>query len=255
VKVFSLTTRIPLLIIYYIIHKNFFFGYIYKFFFDNFSYKKLVFNLKSFRLPTANYSSFFFNTYEYNDRILIEKYINKKNNCIIIGGGLGFIATLCFFKSKKKILVFEIDQSICNNLSKNLYTNSCKFVLYNKNLLIENNFVKKFKKYSSFFFHNDFLSNSVHRKSNKKFKVENIPSRKIPNFNKFNTLVIDAEGMEKYYIKNIGLLDNIYFLFFELHYDLLNSKEIEKITNILVKNKFILVDKCFNSFFYKRISS
>jgi hypothetical protein len=102
VKVFSLTTRIPLLIIYYIIHKNFFFGYIYKFFFDNFYYKKLVFNLKSFRLPTSNYSSFFFNTYEYNDRILIEKYINKKNNCIIIGGGLGFIATLCFFKSKKK---------------------------------------------------------------------------------------------------------------------------------------------------------
>ena len=122
-KVFSLTTRIPLLIIYYIIHKNFFFGYIYKFFFDNFHYKKLVFNLKSFRLPTANYSSFFFNTYEYNDRILIEKYVNKKNNCIIIGGGLGFIATLCFFKSKKKILVFEIDQSICNNLSNNLYIN------------------------------------------------------------------------------------------------------------------------------------
>jgi len=253
VKVFSLTTRIPLLIIYYIIHKNFFFGYFYKFFFDNFYYKNLVFNLKSFRLPISNYSSFFFNTYEYNDRILIEKYINKKNSCIIIGGGLGFIATLCFFKSKKKILVFEIDQSICDNLSKNLHRNSCKFALYNKNLLIQNNFVKKFKKYHYFFYHNDFLSNSVYRKSNKRFKVENISSNKILNFNKFNTLVIDAEGMEKYYINNIGLLNNIYFLFFELHYDLLNSKEIENINNILVKNKFILVDKCFNSFFYKRV--
>ena len=126
--------------------------------------------------------------------------------------------------------------------------------MYNKNLLIQNNFAKKFKKYYYFFYHNDFLSNSVYRKSNKRFKVENISSNKILNFNQFNTLVIDAEGMEKYYINNIRFLNNIYFLFFELHYDLLNSKEIENINNILVKNKFILVDKCFNSFFYKRIS-
>ena len=103
-----------------------------------------------------------------------------------------------------------------------------------------------------FFYHYDFLSNSAYRKSNKRFKVENISSNKVLNFNKFNTLVIDAEGMEKYYINSISLLKNIYFLFFELHYDLLNSKEIEKINNTLAKNKFILVDKCFNSFFYKR---
>ena len=150
-KVFSLSTRIPLSIIYYIIHKNFFFGFLYKFFFNNFHYKNLVFNLKSFRLPISNYSSFFFNTYEYNDRILIEKYINKKNNCIIIGGGLGFIATLCYLKSKKKILIFEIDKSICVNLSQNLSRNSCKFSLYNNNLLINNKNNKIFAKYKYFF--------------------------------------------------------------------------------------------------------
>ena len=64
-KVFSITTQIPLLIIYYLIHKNFFFGCIYKFFFENFYYRNFVFNLKSFRLPISNYASFFFNTYEY----------------------------------------------------------------------------------------------------------------------------------------------------------------------------------------------
>lgn len=254
-KVFLPSTRILLSIIYYIIHKNFFFGFIYKFFFDSFYYKNLVFNLKYFRLPISNYSSFFFNTYEYNDRRLIEKYINKKNNCIIIGGGIGFIAALCFFKSKKKILVFEIDKSICDNLSKNLQKNSCKFKLYNKNLLIENNSLKKIQNYNYFFFHNDFLSNSLYRKSNKRLKVKNISYSKIFNFNKFNTLVIDAEGMEKYYINNIELLNNINFLFFELHYDLLNFEEIKNINNKLFKNKFVLVDKCFNSFFYKRIFS
>lgn len=249
-KVFSFNNKVILLIIYYIIHKNFFFGFFYRLFFKKFYYKNLVFNLRSLRLPISIYSSFFFKTYEYNDRILVEKYINKNNNCIVIGGGLGFIATLCFLKSKKKILVFEIDKSICENLAKNLMINSCKFVLYNKNLLVNKKYSKKYK---YFFFHSDFLSNSVYRKSNKKFEVENISSNNIINFKKFNTLVIDAEGMEEYYINNIRFLNNINFLFFELHYDLLEEKKIIKINNILKKNNFFLVDKCFNSFFYKKI--
>lgn len=251
-KVFAFPNRVLLLIIYYIFHKNFFFGAIYKLFFENFYYKNLIFNLNSFRLPISNYSSFFFNTYEFNDRKLIEKYINEKNICIVIGGGLGFIATLCFFKSKKKILVFEVDYSICDNLSKNLQRNFCKFSLFNKNLLIKNNSSSKCINYKHFFYHDDFLSNSIFRKSNKKFKVENISSSKIKNFDKFNTLIIDAEGMEKYYINNIRFLRNISFLFFELHYDLLSKIEVKKINNILHKNNFVLVDKCFNSFFYKR---
>ena len=106
------------------------------------------------------------------------------------------------------------------------------------------------KKY--FYYHNDFLSNSLYRKSVKKVKVENIISTKVSKFNKFNTLVIDAEGIEKYYIKNIKFLPNIEFLFFELHYDILNLQEIKKIKNILIKNNFFLVEKHFNSFFYRK---
>jgi hypothetical protein len=250
VKVLTFNNRFALFVIYYLIHKNFFFGFIYKIFFKNFYYNNLVFNLKSFRLPISNYSSFFFKTYEYNDRFLVEKYINKDNKCIIIGGGLGFIASLCYLKSQKNILVFEIDVSICENLSKNLERNSCKFHLFNKNLLINKS---SFKKNRSFFYHDNFLSNSIYRKSNKKLIVKNISSNNISNFKKFNTLVIDAEGMEEYYINNIKFVNNINFLFFELHYDLLDKKKIKKINRILKKNNFFLVDKCFNSFFYKRI--
>ncbi len=105
-RVFSIPTRITIALVYYLIHRNLIFGYIYKNLFENFYYKDLVFSLKSVRLPISNYSSFFFKTYEFNDRVLIEKYINNRNSCIIIGGGIGFIAALCFLKSKKKILVF-----------------------------------------------------------------------------------------------------------------------------------------------------
>jgi ABC-type antimicrobial peptide transport system permease subunit len=58
---------------------------------------------------TSSHSSFLFKTYEYNDRKIVEKHITKKNKCIIIGGGIGFIATLAFHLSNQKILVFEIN--------------------------------------------------------------------------------------------------------------------------------------------------
>ena len=46
-------------------------------------------------------ASFLFKTYEYNDRIVVEKNLSNKNKCIVIGGGIGFIPTLVFHKTKK----------------------------------------------------------------------------------------------------------------------------------------------------------
>ena len=56
---------------------------------------KLMFKIDYERIPTSLASSFIFNTYEYNDRVLVEKYITK-NKSIVIGGGLGFIACINF---------------------------------------------------------------------------------------------------------------------------------------------------------------
>ena len=43
-----------------------------------FNYKKFSFELNIEKLPIAVRSSFLFNTYEYNDRKLVEKYIDRK---------------------------------------------------------------------------------------------------------------------------------------------------------------------------------
>ena len=40
-------------------------------------------------------------------------------------------------------------------------------------------------------------------------KIKNLYFKKIKDFKKFNTLIIDAEGDEQYYIKNIKYLKNI----------------------------------------------
>ena len=46
-----------------------------------------------------------------------ERYIDKNNKCIIIGGGLGFIPTIAYHNSKNKMLVFEINNKIITQTS------------------------------------------------------------------------------------------------------------------------------------------
>jgi FkbM family methyltransferase len=246
-KVFPGWTKIVLLPIYYLFHKNICFGLIQKYIIKKFYYKNLKLEIPIKLLPTSHYSSFFFKTYEYNDRKLIERNVSKINKCIIIGAGIGFVPCLAYSRSKNKILVFEIDKRIKKNLLKNLKENKCIFDFYDKNLIL-----KKNKKNDFFYFDNNFLNNSKYRITDKKIKISNILSRKIKEFQDYNTIIIDAEGIEEYFIKNIKYLKKIKYLFFELHYDLINKKQITNLKKILKKNKFKLLDQCFNSFYYKK---
>ena len=233
-KVFNNLTKLVIFPSYYLIHKNFFFGLIHKFLIKDFYYKNFKFSLNINNISLSSRSSFFFKTYEYNDRILVEKHINSKNKCIIIGGGLGFIPTLAFHKSKQKLLVFEINKLIIKNLKKNLNYNKCKFNLYNNNLII-----KKHKKKSDYFIGNSFLSTSQYYKEGKLEKVNNIHMNKINDFRKFNTLIIDGEGVEEYFLTNLNKLKNIKYIIFELHNHMFSSKKINFIFLNLKKIIFI----------------
>lgn len=246
-KVHANYYKILLLPLYYLIHKNFVFGTLHKYFFKYFHYKNFKFELNIKNLPTENRSSFLFKTYEYNDRKLIERHIEKKNKCIIIGGGIGFIPVITYQLSKNKILVFEINKNIIKNLKKNLIINKCKFKIYQKNLVI-NNYNKK----SSFYLSNDFLQSSMYLKSRNKVFVNNIQFSQLNNLTKFNTLIIDGEGVEEYFILNIDKLKYINYIFFELHHNLIKSSKIEEMFKVLKKNNFHKKDKCFNSYFFER---
>ena len=93
------------------------------------------------------------------------------------------------------------------------------------------------------------MSTSSKSKSNKYIKVKNLFFRNINEISKFNTLIIDAEGDEKYYIENLRKLKTIKHLFFELHYNIFNKFEANNLFSILEKNGFEKVDSCFNSFY------
>ena len=247
-KVFNTITKVFIFPIYYAIHKNILFGFFHKNFIKKFYYKNIPINLNIKNIPLSNYSSFLFKTYEYNDRILVEKNINKKNKCIIIGGGLGFIPSLVYKKSLNKVLVFEIDKKIIKNLRSNLNGNFCKFILINKCLDLSQN-LKKVK----FYINEDFLCNSKYEPSAHFVSIKTISHTQIKNFSKFNTLIIDAEGFEYDYIKNLSKVKNIKHIIFELHNNLLSNKKIKRIFQELRNIKYYLKDKCFNSYyFYKK---
>ena len=245
--VFDQFTKLILSPIYYTLHHNYVFGFIHKLFFKNFYYKQFKFELNIKDIPIQNRSSFLFKTYEYNDRKLIEKHITKKNKSIIIGGGIGFIPVLTYKKSLNKILVFEINNTIINNLKINLIKNNTIFKIYNKNLNLNEN-----KKKKIFYLSSDFLNTSSRTPTYNKILIENINKNKIKDIMKFNTLILDVEGDEEYYILNIDKLKNIKYLFFELHYNILSTIKINKIMKYLKKNNFELQDKCFNSFYFKK---
>jgi len=245
--VFKSRYNFLVLVIYYLVHRNIFVGWLYKKFFDYFFYKEYKFKLIKSYIPTSNYSSFFFKTYEINDRVIIERNISKDNKAVIIGGGIGFIATLTYKISRKRILVFEINPKLVKYLKENLKLNRCKFFLYNKKLIFKK---EKKKKY---FLNNNFLDTSTRLFNTKNYIIPNtIYIKNIKNFKSFNTLVIDAEGDELDYIKNINLSKNIKYIFFELHYNLIKNNQISKIFFYLKKNKFILKDKYFNSFYFEK---
>tara|TARA_B100001765_G_C19288914_1_gene243423 strand:- start:269 stop:553 length:285 start_codon:yes stop_codon:yes gene_type:complete len=87
-----------------------------------------------------------------------------------------------------------------------------------------------------------------------KTKIRNISSTNIKNFKNFNTLIIDAEGIEEYYIRNLHLLKNIKHLIFEMHFHIFSKLEIRKMFEILKENNFKLIKKCFNSFYFKKFN-
>lgn len=242
---FNFFYKILIFPLYYFFHYNILFGLIFKKFIKNFNYKHFRFELKNCSFPLPFYSSFIFNTYELNDRILVERNLTKKNKCVIIGGGIGFIAALTYWLTKNKVLIFEINKKILKNLRKNLFNNKTIFKLYSYNLLLN-----KIDKKKYFYLNKNFLATSLYRKTKNKLIFKNIFYKKISELKNYNTLIIDGEGVEKHYIQNINKLKKIKYMFFEFHNDIFNETKKSKLFKILKKNGFFLQDKFINSYYF-----
>ena len=234
---------------YYTFHCNIFFGWIHKNFIKTFKYKGFIFSLDDYDIPLPNYSSFIFKTYELNDRIILQRNLTSKHRCIIIGGGIGFVPAIVNNITKNKVMIFEINRKIMNNLKSNLLKNNINFNIFNHNLLL-NNKDKKNYYYES----QNFLATSMYRKTKKKLNLKNLNYKKVKDINNFNTLIIDGEGIEKHYIENISVLKKVKFIFFEFHNDIFSDSIRIKIFKELNKKGFLLKDSFLNSYYFIKSS-
>ena len=96
------------------------------------------------------------------------------------------------------------------------------------------------------------MATSRYLKTKKKFYVNNINKSSIKDFNKYNTLIIDGEGIEEYFINNLKYLKNIKYLIFELHHNIFDKKNIDLLFKRLKKNNYVKIDKCFNSYIFMK---
>jgi FkbM family methyltransferase len=241
---------------FYLLHKNYFFGYFFKKFIKifhyNFKNKNFFFYIPD-NLNYSFYSSFLTKTYEINDLILIKRNLNPDCTPIVIGGGLGFIAAIVSTIVKKKIPVFEIDTKILPFLKKNLKKNNIDSKIYNSFF-----FFNKKPKINFFFEDDNFITTSIYnlKKTDNNFiKLNNSTSYKeLCKINKvtYNTLIIDAEGYEYDLINDISKDNSIKHIFFELHTSIIGKKRTNILLRSLKANKFNLIDNFLNSYYYSR---
>jgi FkbM family methyltransferase len=246
--------------LFYLLHKNFIFGYIFKNYIKVFHYfykKKFTF-LVPMSLNYSFYSAFLMKTYEINDAYLIKKYLKPNFKPIIIGGGIGFIASLAQSIVKKKVPIFEIDSRIISILKKNLKVNNIKSVIYQSFF-----FLNKRPKINRVYLSRNFITTSIYsypQKNNAKYRNVNLSNSvvSIKSLSKehkcaYDTLIIDAEGYEYDVITDIKN-SNIKHIFFELHKSIIGIKKNNQIFNSLKKNNFFLKEKFFNSYYYYKIN-
>ena len=119
-------------------------------------------------------------------------------------------------------------------------------------LVLKNLVLKNFNKTSEYFIGKNFLSTSQYLKTDKLEKVKNLHFSRIKDFSKYNTLIIDGEGVEEHFLNNLNRIKNIRYIIFEMHNNILSPRKIKNLFNNLKKNNFVQIDKCFNSFYFKK---
>ena len=185
-----------------------------------------LYNMKNELLENTNW--------EYGEQLLLEKYLNKNDNILQLGGNIGgscIMADKLLDKNNINICV-EPNKEIINTLNKNKkYTNS-NFTILN-GVISDNNNLKLSTTNDTI--DNNYWGSSVSNKGNIDIKSYSLKS--IPNIEKINVLFADCEGcLESFIDEYEYFLKQLRLIIFEA--DQPEICDYEKIKNILIKNNF-----------------
>jgi len=183
----------------------------------------------------SKFNSFILEKYEDSEKKLIDKYLDKNDTVLELGGCIGVISNIINRKlvDKSSHLVLEIDNLKYNYLLENKELNKAGYKLINgvlsdkKNLYYEKS--------------TNFLGGKlIEQKNDSPIKSYSLKYLERQFGLIFNTLIMDIEGGEVELIKEIRL-NSFNKLIFEIHFDRSSNKYIS-IKKELTKNNFKLTD-------------
>lgn len=197
------------------------------------------------------------NTYENEESLLVNKYLNKNDNVLELGSCLGYITSI-LSKKTNYVISFEANPELTKSLDKLKETNNLHNVTFYNNILDIKNYETEFDTYDL------IVAGSADRKDNgtkiwentiKKYIVTSITPKDIDLYNKkINTLVIDIEGGELKFLLNFtNLLKDINKIIIELHQHLMNDNNFnKKCINILENHNFKIIEKKGCTFYFEK---
>ena len=181
--------------------------------------------------------------YEIFEQYLMLKYLKPTDVVLEIGARYGIVSNTInlLLNNKKNHVVVEPDKDVLDALVKNKELFNSQFSIVTKP--ISNH------KYL-YFVHNELGSFTTPIKPKEKsIKIKTISSEKFfeKYLLKFNVLVADCEGcLENFLQENLALLGDVELIIFKKD----NEKhcDYKKIYKLLIKNKFLCVEKLLDNF-------
>jgi len=179
--------------------------------------------------------------WEYGEQLLLEKYLNKNDNILQLGGNIGgscIMAGKILDKNSINICV-EPNKEIINTLQKNKkYTNS-NYKIIDGAISDKNNLKLST---TSETINNNYVGSSVSNEGN--IDIKSYPLKSIANIEKINVLFVDCEGcLESFIDEYEYFLKQIRLVIFEA--DQPHLCDYDKIKNILRKNNFKEIESGF----------
>lgn len=183
-----------------------------------------LYNIKNELIENTNW--------EYPEQLLLEKYLNKNDNILQLGGNIGASCIIADKILNNINICVEPNPEILDTLHKNKkYTNS-KFTII-EGIISENQNKKLSTTNESI--DNNYWGSITTNEGN--IDINSHPLKSIPNIDKINVLFADCEGcLESFIDEYEDFLKQLRLVIYEA--DQPNTCDYKKIENILKQNNF-----------------
>lgn len=176
--------------------------------------------------------------YEAAEAELLYKFLSEEDVVLEIGGGIGFIGSICSTKAKH-ITIYEANPKLIPLIEHNCNLNGKNFNVYNY-AVVNSSKKSEIKFYIGKHFWNASI---VKTEGFKEILVKTISINKIIQSSNSNFLIIDVEGYEQNLLDNFIYPSSIKKLLVEFHPKKISEDKIRELRDNIFKNNFKFVSK------------